>query len=113
MENLKKILAVLIEGGNVAEKIIKAQSISAKLACLLGLTDELFALSGVNFGQVVAEFKNMNEAQKKELVDFFAAKFDLENDAVEQKIEDGLALAVSAESLIEEIVDFAKGFKKK
>jgi len=112
MENLKKILAVLIEGGNVAEKVIKAKTISEKLACLLGLTDELFALSGVNFAQAVAEFKALDEAQKKELVDFFAAKFDIENDAVEQKIEDGVALAVAAESLIEEIIAFSKGFKK-
>ena len=112
MDNLKKILAVLIEAGNVAEKMIKAQGVSAKLACLLSLTDELFALSGVNFADAMVEYKKLDAAKKNELVAFFAEKFDIENDAVEQKIEAGLFLAIKAECLIEEIVDYSKGFKK-
>lgn len=112
MENLKKVLAVVIELGNVLDKVLKAQGVSAKLACLLGMTDELFALSGVNFVEVKNEFLALDDAKKKELVVFFAQKFDLENDVMEQRIEQGLSLAVEAECLIEEIVAFSKSFKK-
>lgn len=112
MENLKKVLAVVIEFGNILDKALKAQGVAAKLACFLGLTDELFALSGVNFVEVKNEFLALDDAAKKELIDFFAAKFDLENNVTEQRIEQGLSLAVEAECLIEEIIAFSKSFKK-
>lgn len=50
---------------------------------------------------IVAEFKDLDDTEKKELHDYFADKFDIPNDQVEAFVEDALAWGLSTVSLVQ------------
>lgn len=109
IETIKKVLAVLIEAGNVLDKVKATPGpITGKLAFMLELTDELFALTGFSTAAFVQEVKDLDGAEKESLLAFLKEKLDLADDAVEAKVESGLALLVKLEGVIEEIVAFVK-----
>ena len=50
VENLKKVVALGIEIGNVADKFGKAEGTANKISTLMALTDEVLAIPGVATG---------------------------------------------------------------
>jgi hypothetical protein len=109
IEQLLKVVDVMVEAGNVAEKIFeeKAGPI-AKATHLLKMSDELIGLAGLDVAKLKAQFKDLDGAEKEELLAHAKQKFDLENDALEAKIESGLDLALEAVQMIGKIVAFVK-----
>lgn len=113
VENIEKIVVAVAAVGNVLEKFIAEQGgIVKRLSHLVSLGGEAIALTSLEPSKLAAEFKNIDDAEKAQLLASFKAKFDLSNDEVEAKVEGALGLAVKTESLVEEIVGFAKSFKK-
>lgn len=113
VENIEKIVVAVAAVGNVLEKFIAEKGgIVARLAHLMPLGGEAIALTGLQPGKLAAEFKDIDDAEKAQLLTSFKAKFDLTDDEVEAKVEGALGLAVKTEALVEEIIGFAKSFKK-
>jgi hypothetical protein len=109
IDQLKKVVDVLAEGGNVAEKMLseKAGPI-AKATHLLKLSDELIGLAGLQPALLKEQFKDLDAAEKAELIAHAKAKLDLVDDAVEAKIEAGLDLAIEAVELVTKLLAFVK-----
>lgn len=108
-EQIEKVLDVVVEAGNVAEKIVKeGGGVISKVSHLLKLADELIKVAGLVPSQLKLEFADLDANEKEKLMAHMKEKFDLENDALEAKIEAGLDLAVEAEEFIAKVVKFVK-----
>lgn len=88
MENLKKVMAFFIEMGNVGDKVGRTKDWSQ----VMQLMDEASALMSVDWSLVDDEAK---AADVPALVQFFKDKLDLEDDALEAKIEQTVAAVAS------------------
>lgn len=93
IENLKKCFDVLIEGGNVAGHAYEDKKITvADAGHLMMLLDELTALGSVDFAAVPKEAKDLDAAEVAALTEHLKTKFDIPQEDIEQKIEEGVAL---------------------
>lgn len=109
IEQVKKVLDVVTEAGNVAEKVMKEEgSAVAKLTHLIKMSDELIQLTSLDAAKLKKEIKDLDAAEKEALLAHVKAKFDLADDALEAKIESGLGLAMKAAELVSEAIAFAK-----
>jgi hypothetical protein len=54
---------------------------------------------------IVAELKDLDDDEKKELHDYFADKFDIPNDKIELFVEDALSWGVTTVSLVTRFKD--------
>jgi hypothetical protein len=111
VEQVGKVLDVVVEGGNVAEEVIKGQGVLGKITPVGQLLDELMALSSLDGAKLKLEVGEIDSADKAALVERFKAKFDLEDDHVEGLVEEGLGLASAAHDLIAASIAFAKKVK--
>lgn len=108
-EQIKKVLDALLEAGNVADKMINEKGGAlARVTMLIKMSDELIALTGLNVGELKAEWKDLDDAEKAELIAHAKEKFDILEDAVEAKIESAFDLAFEAEKLVEAGIEFGK-----
>lgn len=117
IENVKKILAILVEGGEVAENIVKlAQDKDLKwyqkITPVMKLGDEILALFTVDYKLLVPEFKDITPEEEEEIKAWARKEFDIDDDALEGKIEKGMDVILSVKDVILEVIDFAKSFKK-
>lgn len=88
MENLKKVLALVVELANVGDTVGRSKNWTA----LTGILDEVMALPSVDWSLVAVEAKNPD---LPELVLFIKEKLDLEDDSLEKKVE-ATVMAVGA-----------------
>lgn len=92
IQNLKPIVAMAIELGNVGDQIGRAKGV-ARFMALTALFDEAMALGSVDFKAAQAEIKDLDAAEKAELIAFIDAKFDIVSDKLEVVIEESLEIA--------------------
>lgn len=112
IENLKKLAAGVAHLGPVGEKMAAASgSLISKLALLSGLAGPGLELAGVDYKQLSGEFKDLDDAEKAELLGHFKAEFDLSDDAVEGKVEAVLAFGLKLEALALEGIALVGSFK--
>lgn len=112
VENLKKVLDIVLEGGNVAEDIAKEEgNTMAKIGHVTQMFDELMALTGVDFSLLDDEIKELGDVDRAELLAHMKSKFDLENDVLELKIEEGLSLAKEASDFVLKVISYVKALK--
>lgn len=111
VENLKKVVALGIEIGNVADKFGKAEGTANKISTLMALTDEVLAIPGVDFNKVKDEVGDLDDAEKAELLQFVKDKFDISNDKLEASIEGGLGIALKLEALVKEGIALVNSLK--
>ena len=110
ISNLKPIVSLGIELGNVADKVGRNTGASRYLH-LMDLFDELTALGSVEFKKVGAEIKDLDEAERKELHEHIKVKFDIVDDKLEMAIEKGLSLVERQYGLVKEAMELAKELK--
>lgn len=113
VENIVKVLDVVVEVGNVADKFSHTDGMANKAAHLLSLTDELLAIPGIHFDQVSLEYTDLDAAEKAELLTHMKAKFDIADDELEIVIESALALVVDLDGLVRQALVLANALKKK
>lgn len=111
---LKKILAVIIEVGNVADRVINDKSVGyfKKLGYAFQLYDELGMLFTLNVANLREEIKELDEGDRKDLKDFVKAKFNILEKDIEAKIESALDLVEHAGEFVDKILLFIKGLRK-
>jgi len=110
ISNLKPIVALGIELGNVADKVGRNTGATRYLS-LMDLFDELTGLGSVDFKVVMAEIKDLDDVERMELHEFLKAKFDIVDDKLEMAIEDGLKIVEEAYGLVKRSMDLAKSLK--
>ncbi|MCK5609729.1 hypothetical protein KAR91_48090 [Candidatus Pacearchaeota archaeon] len=106
IENLKKLLNVGLESGNVAGHWASPGG-KGPLE-LLRLTDEVMVLPSVEYRQLDDELKDLSVAEMAELQAHVAQKFDIPQDNVEGLVEHGLAMGWKVASLIQDGLKMAK-----
>lgn len=82
IDDVKPVVNLVAEIANVSEDVIKGNYMA-----LMNLIDEVAALDGVDFGNVLVQLKDVDTEESKELAEIFKKKFDLENDELELIIE--------------------------
>jgi len=107
VENLKKLVALGLEMGNVADRIVQGSGASKWLA-MVDLGDELLALTGVQWNQVGDEYKDLSEPEKAQLMAFAKEKFDIADDKLEAVIESSLGLVMKMEGVVKEAITLYK-----
>lgn len=99
IQNLKKAAAF---GLNLAEEIQKAGADGFTWTDSFGFIDEIAQIPGLlqSGNEIVAEFKDLTDVEKNELVVYLQAEFDIPDDKVEAIVEDALNLALTIVALI-------------
>lgn len=87
-----------------------AQTKKFKLVTIFSFIDDLIALGGVivSWKDIIAEFKDLDDAEKQQLYQYVKDEFDIPNDKVEAFVENAFTWLMSTIELVEQ----AKGLKK-
>jgi len=114
IENLKKVLAAVLEVGNIGDEIGHdgASAGMARWFKLTGLFDELMALQSVEFSKIGDEVKDLDDAELAELHSFLKVKLDIKDDDLESVVEEGVAIIVDAYQIVNRSIGLVKKFKK-
>lgn len=111
MQNLdeaKKLVDVLADAGAAFEKVAEDKgSLFSKLGHLVALSPDLLKLAGADYSAAKAEFLSLSDDDKAALVAEFKDKFQLDDKAVEAKIESGIDLGIEGEELVAKLIGFA------
>lgn len=113
IENLTKVVDVVVEVGNVIPEVMAATSLVGRIRAVSALTDEVLALMKLKPGELPKEFKDFSDEEKKEMKVHINAKFDIENDLLEALIEEAIGLGIEQLNLGNKMVTLAKKFKAK
>lgn len=112
LDQSKKVVDVLADLGGALEKVVGDKGgMFSKLGHLVPLSGDVLTVAGIDFSALKAEIAGLDDAGKAALLAEFKAKFDLADDQVEAKIEEGLSLAMSAEAMVVSLIAFAKSLK--
>lgn len=110
IDNLKKVFSLIAQLANIGDAVGRDTS-SGRWTKLLSVVGVLATIPGIDFTQVVAEFKDLDDAEKQQLLQEIDADLQLGDVALEKAIEDGLAIATDLESVIQRSVTFVQGLK--
>lgn len=74
-----------------------------RFTSIFSFIDDLLALGGVisQWKNIVAEWKDLDEAEKNEIIQFVKDEFDIPNDEAEAFIEDAFQWLLSTISMVE------------
>lgn len=112
IENLKKIIALVVEAGNVGDKIGQEGSkVWKKWFTVIDLLDECIDLVKCDFKALKSEFSDLSEAEKGEIKEFIKVKFDIHNDKLEYVIEESLLIAMNIEDSVRRAIEMFKNLK--
>jgi hypothetical protein len=101
-ENIKKALGIAIDLGMGIEDHLADDgkvSLTEALSTAVDLAPDIFSVAK-NAGELKAELKDWDPAEREEVLVWAIDKFDLDNDRAERAIETGLALLVKFGELI-------------
>ena len=113
IENLWRVLAFLVEAGNVMEAMKEKTNIVAKAMCMSALFDEVMALTKVDLKLLSKEYKDWSPEERAELVKRSSEKYDIKNDVMEAQIETGLSITLRVADCVADIVEFTKTVRGK
>jgi hypothetical protein len=110
IENLKKVFGLLAALANLGDDVGRDTS-SARWGKLLGLIPVLGQVASLDIKAALAEFKDLDAVEKQALLAEIQADLNLADDKLEAAIEDGLAIIVDLESVVERSIGFVKNLK--
>jgi hypothetical protein len=107
VNDVKKILALLIEIGNVGATKDWTQ--------IIRLADEIFALQSVDWKDLIPSIKDIDAEEMKEIEAFFVEKFELpeEHKNIEEIIESSLSAALKLVEVVMDVINIVKNAKAK
>lgn len=111
VENLKKLVMLVVELGNVGDQMGRLKGV-ARFSPLMNLYDEAMALAGVDLKAALAELKDLDSVERAALHRDVCAKFDIADDNLEGAIEACFGIVEKAFSLYSDSVAVARMFKK-
>jgi len=108
IDNIKTGLKAVFAVAEAFENIMDDDKVSiSDIRHIVPLIPKVVGAFGV-IDEMGDEYKDLDEAELDELHIWIKEEFDLEDDAVEAKIEEGLALAVRLGKLIKDFIVFFK-----
>lgn len=110
IENLKKAFGLLASLANLGDDVGRDTS-AARWGKLLGLIPAIGQFASLDLKAAVAEFKDLDAAEKQALLVEIETDLDLGDDQLEKAIEDGLAIVVDFESVVQRSISFVKNLK--
>lgn len=114
VENLKLIIALPIEIGNVSMKIYDSADKSWKrFFSLIETLDEAVDLLKVNWKLIKDEYLDLSEIEKAEIMQTIKQKFDIADDILEEIIEDSFTALFDMESSIKKMINVARKIKER
>lgn len=105
IDNMKKVLDLGLEAGNVAGHWASPGGQGAME--LLRLTDEAMALSTVDWKLLDDEFKDISDAELAELNAHAATKLDIPQDGIEGIVEKAWSIGIHQGQVVKECFDMA------
>ena len=111
IENVKKVIVLPIEIGNVVGEIVAMPAetpMTVKLTPVLKLYDEIMGILTVDFGQVIPEFKDVDSVESEEILELFKTKFNIPQDNVEAVVEKAFVLLKRNYDVVMADIAFAK-----
>jgi hypothetical protein len=113
IENLKKVFALVIEMGNVADKIGQENSKAwRKWFTVIELVDEIGALLTVDWKMLKPEYMDLSDGEKQEIRQFLKEKFDIKNDKLEMVIEDSFIIAQEIEVMVKKLIALVREMRQ-
>jgi len=113
IDKVKVLLGAVIEFGNVTGEVMEDGKFTVgDITPIITLWDDIKAIVEVDKKEMSAQFLDIDEVERAELGVFIKEKFDIPQDEIEQKIEQGLTIALKLVEIGFELKDFIIGFKK-
>ena len=108
-DQIKKVVDALVEAGNVAGLIAADKgNFLQRATYLMRLSDEAIGLASLDVKALRAQFADLDDQEKAELVAHAKDKFDLADDVLEAKIEAGFDLVEEVGVAIKANYDLVK-----
>jgi len=102
IEHSKKFLAMLIELGNIADKMGRLKGM-ARYMHITQLFDEMTAMADFKFAEMKKEIDDYSVEEMAELENFIVEKFNIEKDELEKVIEKAFAIGLKVYGLLDEL----------
>lgn len=113
IENLKLLIGLPIELGNIADAIgHDSKSGWKRYLKLVDVLDEVLDAVKVNYSKLESELRNLDDVEKAELQKYIAEKFSIEDKNLESVIERSLVILQNIGSLVVESIALFKTVKK-
>lgn len=113
IENLKLLISLPIELGNIADAIGRdSKSGWKRYLKLVDCLDEVLDAVKVNYSELESELRDLDDVEKAELQKYIAEKFDIADENLESVIERSLVILQNIGSLVVESIALFKTVKK-
>lgn len=116
IDNLKLVLTFVLGTERRIRELVNEFSVSKALTVAFSIAENQYLLDRKE--QILAEIKDLSDDETRELVAQFGLEFDLVNDTLENRIEQGMnfiprgyELAKLNVGFVVDVSDWAKGFK--
>jgi hypothetical protein len=110
--NLKILIALPIEIGNIAGAISKSEDKSWKrFLKLFDLFDEAVDLLKVDWKLIKDEYLDLSEVEKSEIQQYLIERFDLPNDRIESIVENSFSILFELETVIKKTIALVQAFR--
>lgn len=104
IDNLKKVFAFLLITAQMLTELLKNFSYGKALTLAFHIGENLGI---VQIGrQALAEFRDLSVPESEELAAFIGVEFDLENDSLERRIEEGINILPEGYALLKQNIAF-------
>ena len=112
VDQILKILDVVVQAGHFAETFSSKKSLMKKLMAAVPLAKICFRLLSLSIPNLIAESKDLDSDERLYIEEYLIRKFDLQDDALEETVEVGLSLVFDAVEYIERLMGYVKKLKK-
>lgn len=109
VEQIQKAVLLVLALGNAVDHIVRHPELGVtRFVKLTDCFDELMAMSNFDAEKLKAEFQDLDAAEKAALGILVKEKFDIEDDKLEAKVEEGVDLFAEGYNLITKLMAFVK-----
>lgn len=110
---LNKLIEASCAVANVAAKVLEDGKVNAAdLTQVFNIFQALQRFADIKFYELPNEVKDLSADELAKLMEAFKKSFDIPQDKIEGKVEQGLDLAIKLYMAIMQIVKFAQEIKK-
>lgn len=104
IDNLKELVSLVFEMGEAISESLEDGKISIMDAPhFVGIFKKIGpALEGID--EIPAELADIDDAELDELIDFISEEFDIDNEELEAKVEEGLELGLKLAHFVSKVI---------
>lgn len=111
IDNLQKVLKIVAHVGDVADKIGHETGLQ-RWGHLTELLEDVVSIPGIKFSELKGEIADLDAGEKEQLLQDLKLELDLIDDNLEAVIEEGVAILVEVEQLVQRSIKLSKSLRK-